>query len=200
MAHGDSLRRDANTMLKLGTSRGNSAGGDGHVRHALVVSEVALALMLLIGAGLLVGSSLTVAELALAPGTAYDAATLATRIDRYEEALRRAGHYEAAVDVSVHFSPDDTTADVTVNVEPGPRVRVVFAGDPLPENRRDTLVPIRAERSIDLDLLEDLDVDGVVLPKAECGDDVADLAERHRPKPAKKDRRRWCGGAVLGSV
>jgi predicted permease len=45
--------RDANEVLKLGTSRGNSAGGDGHARQALVVSEVALALMLLIGAGLL---------------------------------------------------------------------------------------------------------------------------------------------------
>ena len=34
-------------------------------------------------------------------------------------------------------------------------MQVVFAGDPLPENRRDTLVPIRQERSVDLDLLED---------------------------------------------
>jgi predicted permease len=48
--------QDANTVLKLGTSRGNSAGGDGHARQALVVSEVALALMLLIGAGLLLRS------------------------------------------------------------------------------------------------------------------------------------------------
>jgi len=48
--------RDANTVLKLGTSRGNSAGGDGHARQALVVSEVALALMLLIGAALLMRS------------------------------------------------------------------------------------------------------------------------------------------------
>ena len=44
---------------------------------------------------------------------------------------------------------------VVVDVERGPRVRVVFAGDPLPENRRETLVPIRQERSVDLDLLED---------------------------------------------
>ena len=48
--------RDANEVLKLGASRGNSSGGDGRVRHLLVVSEVALALMLLIGAGLLVRS------------------------------------------------------------------------------------------------------------------------------------------------
>ena len=43
---------------------------------------------------------------------------------------------------------------LTVDVKRGPRVRVVFAGDPLPENRRDSLVPIRQERSVDLDLLE----------------------------------------------
>ena len=49
----------------------------------------------------------------------------------------------------------DRRPDLTVEVERGPRVRVVFAGDPLPENRRDTLVPIRQERSVDLDLLED---------------------------------------------
>lgn len=34
----------------------------------------------------------------------------------------------------------------------------------------------------DLELLEDLDVDGVVLPKAECGDDVADLAAALAPR------------------
>jgi len=34
----------------------------------------------------------------------------------------------------------------------------------------------------DLELLEDLDIDGVVLPKAECGDDVADLAAELAPR------------------
>ena len=34
----------------------------------------------------------------------------------------------------------------------------------------------------DLDLLEDLDIDGVVLPKAESGDDVADLAAALAPR------------------
>ncbi len=48
--------RDANDALKQGASRGSSAGGDGRVRQLLVVSEVALALMLLIGAGLLMRS------------------------------------------------------------------------------------------------------------------------------------------------
>ena len=47
--------RDANDVLKQGASRGNSSD-DSRVRNLLVVSEVALALMLLIGAGLLVRS------------------------------------------------------------------------------------------------------------------------------------------------
>jgi predicted permease len=48
--------RDANDALKTGPGRGNSASGDGRVRNMLVVSEVALALMLLVGAGLLMRS------------------------------------------------------------------------------------------------------------------------------------------------
>ena len=48
-------RRTADA-LKTGPSRGSSSGGDGRVRNLLVVSEVALALMLLIGAGLLMRS------------------------------------------------------------------------------------------------------------------------------------------------
>jgi putative ABC transport system permease protein len=49
-------RRDANDALKQGAGRGNSSAGDGRVRRYLVVSEVALAIMLLIGAGLLIRS------------------------------------------------------------------------------------------------------------------------------------------------
>ena len=48
--------RDANDALKTGSGRGNSSSGDGRIRNLLVVSEVALALMLLIGAGLLMRS------------------------------------------------------------------------------------------------------------------------------------------------
>ena len=48
--------RDANEALKTGAGRGNSSTGDGRLRNLLVVSEVALALMLLIGAGLLMRS------------------------------------------------------------------------------------------------------------------------------------------------
>ena len=48
--------RDANEVLKQGAGRGSSGAGDSRVRNLLVVSEVALALMLLVGAGLLMRS------------------------------------------------------------------------------------------------------------------------------------------------
>ena len=38
---------------------------------------------------------------------------------------------------------------------PGPHVRVVFTGDPLPADKRAELVPIEREGSVDEDLLED---------------------------------------------
>ena len=48
--------RDASEALRIGPGRGNSSAGQGRLRNLLVVSEVALALMLLIGAGLLMRS------------------------------------------------------------------------------------------------------------------------------------------------
>jgi outer membrane protein insertion porin family len=95
------------------------------------------------------------ARVDFAQGEPFDGPALQARVERYEDELRSLGHYEADVEWSVAFSDDNQTANVTIDVDPGPRVRVVFAGDPLPENRRDRLVPIRQERSVDLDLLED---------------------------------------------
>jgi outer membrane protein assembly complex protein YaeT len=95
------------------------------------------------------------AALGLSAGDPYDATVVAARASRYEDELRDRGHYEAVVDVTTEFSDDNNSAHLTIDVDPGPQVQLVFAGDPLPENRRDALVPIREERSVDLDLLED---------------------------------------------
>jgi outer membrane protein assembly complex protein YaeT len=70
------------------------------------------------------------------------------------ERLRGLRYYEASVS---HFAAPaaDDRVDVTVTVTPGPTVRIVLAGDPLPQGSVDDWVPIRRENSADDDLLED---------------------------------------------
>jgi outer membrane protein insertion porin family len=96
-----------------------------------------------------------VAALRIEPGRPYDRTALAARVTDFEQGLRDKGYYEARVTVAPSFAGERSPATLTVTVDRGPLVRVVFAGDPLPAGRRDTLVPIRQERSVDLDLLED---------------------------------------------
>lgn len=102
-----------------------------------------------------VAAAAVVSELELERGRPYDGPAIAERAEEYENSLRDLGYYEANVDVTTTFADAAASANLVVDVDRGPRVRVVFAGDPLPENRRETLVPIRQERSVDLDLLED---------------------------------------------
>ncbi len=97
----------------------------------------------------------TLDRLGLQPGRPYDRPALDVRVDEYEESLRSDGYYEATVTLSTTFDDQADTADVAVNVQPGPRVRLVFAGDAVQSNTLESLVPIRAERSVDEDLLED---------------------------------------------
>lgn len=94
-------------------------------------------------------------RLNLVTGAPYEPDALNTRIAAYIESWRTRGHYEARVVPTVAFGDDGRTANLTLTVEPGPLVRVVFTGDPLPEATRTELVPIAREGSVDEDLLED---------------------------------------------
>jgi outer membrane protein insertion porin family len=94
-------------------------------------------------------------RLGVAPGTAYQREALNGRIEKYIEDRRSKGYYEAQIQPIVRLSADQRTADLTLTVIPGPRVRVVFTGDPLPSDRRAELVPVEREGSVDEDLLED---------------------------------------------
>ena len=94
-------------------------------------------------------------ELQLARGRPFDRPAIDARVAALEDRFRGLGYYEANVDIVPAFSETGEAVDIVVTIEQGRRVRIVFAGDPLPEARRDTLVPIRQERSLDLDLLED---------------------------------------------
>jgi outer membrane protein insertion porin family len=94
-------------------------------------------------------------RLGMVAGAPYQREMLNGRIEKYIEERRSKGYYEARIEPVVRLSPDQRTADLTLNVLPGPRVRVVFTGDPLPSDRRAELVPVEREGSVDEDLLED---------------------------------------------
>jgi outer membrane protein assembly complex protein YaeT len=94
-------------------------------------------------------------RLGLVTGAAFEPDELTTRIDRYIDDRRRNGYYEAKITPSVVFDDEGRVANVTLAADPGPHVRVVFAGDPLPADVRNELVPVQREGSVDEDLLED---------------------------------------------
>jgi outer membrane protein assembly complex protein YaeT len=94
-------------------------------------------------------------RLGLTRGAPYQRERLNTRIERYVEERRRRGYYEAKVSPDVRLTDGDRVANVTVTVDAGPLVRVVFAGDSLPTDKRAELVPVAREGSVDEDLLED---------------------------------------------
>jgi outer membrane protein insertion porin family len=94
-------------------------------------------------------------RLGVSPGAPFRRDALNAGIEKYVDERRHAGYYEAAVVPTIAMSGDDSTADLTLTVTPGPHVRVDFTGDPLPADRRADLVPVLREGSVDEDLLED---------------------------------------------
>jgi outer membrane protein assembly complex protein YaeT len=87
-------------------------------------------------------------------GRPYDAEEVERILERWEDRMRDRGYYEARATHGASF-PVPTEAYLRVTITRGPRVVIAFAGDPLPEEERDRLVPVRTERSADEDLLED---------------------------------------------
>jgi outer membrane protein assembly complex protein YaeT len=94
-------------------------------------------------------------QLGLAVGTPYERDALAARTAKYIDDRRRHGYYEAKVTPSAQLDDGDRVVHLTLAVDSGPHVRVVFAGDPLPADKRADLVPVEREGTADEDLLED---------------------------------------------
>ncbi len=94
-------------------------------------------------------------RLGVAAGVPLEPETLNSRITSYIDTRRALGYYQARVTPAVSFADNERVANLTLTVEPGPHVRVVFTGDPLPGATRAALVPIEREGSADEDLLED---------------------------------------------
>jgi outer membrane protein insertion porin family len=95
------------------------------------------------------------ARLGISRGQPYERERLATAIERYLQDRRRKGFYEARLSMTPSVLEEGRTVALRLTALQGPLVRVVFAGDPVPSDRRDELVPIEREGSADEDLLED---------------------------------------------
>lgn len=88
-------------------------------------------------------------------GIPYERDRLNARIEDYLADRRKARHYEARLTVTPTITEQDRQVNLRLTAEQGPIVRVVFAGDPVPADRREDLVPVLREGSADEDLLED---------------------------------------------
>ena len=94
-------------------------------------------------------------RLGLVADAPFEREALMTRIERYLDDRRRNGYYEAKIAPSITLGDGGRVAAITLAVDSGPHVRVVFAGDPLPADVRADLVPVQREGSVDEDLLDD---------------------------------------------
>ena len=88
-------------------------------------------------------------------GDEYDGIEIDRRLVRYADELRGQGYYGARVAHFPRYADGDAAVSLVLTIDPGPRVEIVFQGDPLASADRDRLVPIARERSVDEDLLED---------------------------------------------
>lgn len=94
-------------------------------------------------------------SLGVVSGMPYDRDEIDDHVRRYTGRLRASGYYEAVVRTTPVPGRAPTAIDLAVDVTRGPLVSLRFEGDTLPEAVRRELVPVRAEASVDEDLLED---------------------------------------------
>jgi outer membrane protein assembly complex protein YaeT len=94
-------------------------------------------------------------RLGITPGAPYQPEALAARIEDYLRDRRDRGFYEARLAALPRFADEDRVVNLSLDAVQGPRVRIVFTGEQLPDDVRDELVPIAREGSTDEDLLED---------------------------------------------
>lgn len=94
-------------------------------------------------------------RLSISPGAVFDRVALRRQLDAMTEDWRSRDYLEATADALVEEIEGGREVVVSITLNRGRRVSVVFEGDPLPERQLDELVPVRREASVDEDLLED---------------------------------------------
>jgi outer membrane protein insertion porin family len=94
-------------------------------------------------------------RLDLTAGQPFDGPSLQRRIEKAERDLRNRGFYEATI-TSLKIERDaGRFIDLTIDLQPGPRVTLRVEGASIPASKQEDLIPVRREGSIDEDLLED---------------------------------------------
>jgi predicted permease len=109
-------RTDTSAVLKDDSARGTAGRRTGFTRGVLVVAETAVAVMLLVGAGLLIKSFLRI--LHVNPGFSTDnvlTANIGLPATRYPDAAARVGFWNQVVD-RVRTVPGVTAVGLTTNV------------------------------------------------------------------------------------
>src|SRR4029079_15428019 len=95
------------------------------------------------------------AEIDLSTGALYDGVAVDAKLAKYVDHLRSDGYYEARATHLPRYVDDDRVVNITIAVDPGPHVELVFEGDVLSARDRADLVPIVREHSVNEDILED---------------------------------------------
>jgi outer membrane protein insertion porin family len=99
-------------------------------------------------------AALVRSKLGIEPGARFDRVALDAAVGRYLAELRAASFLEARVEPDLRYADSQEQVDVTVRMTRGPRVTVVFRGDPLPEKRQAEIVARLREAALDQDTLE----------------------------------------------
>ena len=89
------------------------------------------------------------------PGRVYERIEVDERLADFVARQRRQGRYEATASHRYEPSDDGRSVNLIVEIDRGPEVTVQYAGDPLPQDQLDDLVPIEREGAVDIDLIED---------------------------------------------
>lgn len=95
-------------------------------------------------------------RLGIEPDAPYDPVAIEQRMQEYLAGVRNRGFYTARVDQSAVVDPSGRMVDLTLVIEPGPRVTIQFEGDLPPSRQREEALAVRREGSIDEDLVEDV--------------------------------------------
>jgi putative ABC transport system permease protein len=109
-------RGDTNALLKDDSTRGSAGRGTSFTRSSLIVAETALALMLLVGAGLLIKSFAALQH--VDPGFSAESvltAQIALPASRYPDPPARRAFWQRLID-SARAMPGVTQAGLTTNV------------------------------------------------------------------------------------